>query len=298
MITRAQLEALHVAIRHETTDPRAGVFGPGSATWRLGREAVSFLGAGRAILLQLAHPFVAHAVADHSQLKTDPIGRFRRTFDGVFGMMFGDLDTAFSLSRRVHAVHAGVHGELPDGERYHANDADAVFWVHATLLDTAVRVQERVFGRFPAERKAAVYAESKRFVALFGVPASSIPPDWPAFEAYVETMLASPRLHVDAVARELASYLFAGRSARLLTAVTAELLPPRLRDDFGFASGRGERALAAATFAAARHAVPLLPPRLRFAPAYQHARRRLAGKPGPDPVAAWLERLAERLAVA
>jgi uncharacterized protein (DUF2236 family) len=79
----------------------------------------------------------------------------------------------------------------------------------------------------------------------------------------------------------------------VVRAVTAELLPPRLRDDFGL---RREPVLAAATLGAARRAIPLLPARLRYAPAYLHARRRLAGKPGPDPVAHVLERVALRVA--
>ena len=33
----------------------AGIFGPRSMTWRVDREAAIFLGAGRALLLQLAH---------------------------------------------------------------------------------------------------------------------------------------------------------------------------------------------------------------------------------------------------
>ncbi len=34
-----------------------GVFGPASLTWRVDREAAVFFGAGRALLLQLAHPW-------------------------------------------------------------------------------------------------------------------------------------------------------------------------------------------------------------------------------------------------
>jgi uncharacterized protein (DUF2236 family) len=45
-----------------------GVFGPASLTWRVDREAAVFLGAGRALLLQLAHPWVAAAIAEHSGL--------------------------------------------------------------------------------------------------------------------------------------------------------------------------------------------------------------------------------------
>jgi Uncharacterized protein conserved in bacteria len=44
-----------------------GVFGPASLTWRVDREVAVFLGAGRALLLQLAHPWVAAAIAEHSR---------------------------------------------------------------------------------------------------------------------------------------------------------------------------------------------------------------------------------------
>ena len=60
-----------------------GVFGPASLTWRVDREAAVFLGAGRALLLQLAHPWVAAAIAEHSRTFADPVARFHRTFNTV-----------------------------------------------------------------------------------------------------------------------------------------------------------------------------------------------------------------------
>ena len=74
-------------LRATTTDSRAGVFGPRSVIWRVDREAASFLGAGRALLLQLAHPWVAASIAQHSRTLADPIGRFHRTFGIVFSMV-------------------------------------------------------------------------------------------------------------------------------------------------------------------------------------------------------------------
>ena len=72
--------------------PADGVFGPGSTIWQVDREALVFLGAGRALLLQLAHPWVATAIAQHSKALSDPIGRFHRTFEIVFTLVFGSLD--------------------------------------------------------------------------------------------------------------------------------------------------------------------------------------------------------------
>ena len=54
-------------VRAAAAGPVAGVFGPHSLTWRIDREAVIFLGAGRALLLQLAHPWVSAAIAEHSR---------------------------------------------------------------------------------------------------------------------------------------------------------------------------------------------------------------------------------------
>ena len=53
----------------------------------------------RALLLQLAHPWVAAAIIDHSRTLGDPIGRFHRTFAVVFTMVFGTVDQALSAAR-------------------------------------------------------------------------------------------------------------------------------------------------------------------------------------------------------
>src|SRR3982074_1571220 len=90
-----------------------GVFGPASLTWRIDREAAVFLGAGRALLLQLAHPWVAAAIAEHSRPFAAPIGRFHRTFNTTFTMVFGTLDQALAAARRLHRRHAAVKGILP-----------------------------------------------------------------------------------------------------------------------------------------------------------------------------------------
>src|SRR5437762_1229389 len=80
IVSGALLEEQLELIRARVTSPLAGVFGPSSVTWRMNREAILFLAAGRALLLQLAHPWVAAAVADHSKALTDPVARFHRTF--------------------------------------------------------------------------------------------------------------------------------------------------------------------------------------------------------------------------
>jgi len=104
-----------------------------------------FLGAGRALLMQLAHPWVATAIADHSSALSDRIGRFHRTFEVVFTVVFGSLDQALATSRQLHQRHASIQGVVseaigshPAGSGYFANEVSALTWVHATLVDSAL----------------------------------------------------------------------------------------------------------------------------------------------------------------
>src|SRR5271163_111342 len=144
VVSEADLERELVIVRDLAAESSAGVFGPSSMMWRIDKEAAIFLGAGRALLLQLAHPWIAAAIAQHSRTLADPIGRFHRTFNSMFTMVFGTTDQALAAARRLHRRHARVSGTLAEaagpfaaGSRYEANDVSALRWVHATLIDTA-----------------------------------------------------------------------------------------------------------------------------------------------------------------
>src|SRR5205823_1498464 len=188
----------------DVPDPREGILGPRSIAWRLGGDLAVFLGGGRAALLQLAHPAVAYAVDQHSRARADVVGRFQRTFRNVFAMVFGPLDEAFAAARRVHQIHTRVHGVIPDtGAPYHANDADALRWVHATLADTVIVVREFLDG--PVADKDAYIVEQNRFAMLFGIPSDRLPRDWAEHAAYMQRMFGE--LRVAPCAREMAGFL-------------------------------------------------------------------------------------------
>src|SRR5579863_430441 len=114
VVSRSDSEALIAAIERATLDRRAGIFGPASMSWRVNREAALFLGAGRAALLQLAHPWVAAALEQHSTLMSRPIARFHHTFRIVFAMIFGSLEQAAAAARHLYTLHTNIRGELPE----------------------------------------------------------------------------------------------------------------------------------------------------------------------------------------
>jgi uncharacterized protein (DUF2236 family) len=287
-VTRAELEALIAELRASVSEPRAGIFGPGSMSWTINRESILFLGAGRAALLQLAHPWVAHGVDQHSATRVDPAGRFRRTFENVFGMLFGDLERACGVARRVHTIHERVTGRITEdvtahhaGERYLANDEAALLWVHATLLETAVKIYELVVRPLTALELEQYYEESKRFARLFGISDRVLPPDWRCFARYCDDMLASDVLGVGAPARDMAHFLFRAPHPiqrpvfEWFRIMTAALLPERLRREFGLGYGSVDRAIFRGSLRTLVAVYPRLPARARFVPAYAAALRRL-----------------------
>jgi uncharacterized protein (DUF2236 family) len=271
-----------------------GLYGPGSITWRVDREAAIFLGAGRALLLQLAHPWVGAAIAEHSRVSADPIGRFHRTFGTVFTMVFGTLHQALTTARRLHRRHAGITGALPaeagpfaDGSRYVANHIPALQWVHATLVDTALRAHDLVLPPLTEDEREQYWREAKLFGALFGIPPEALPGDWKGFAAYTDAMMDSDALKVSSAAQEIGRSLLFGANQRWrppvwYQAVTAQMLPERLRAEFGLNFGERDYAVAMRAVARIRQVCPLLPQRLRFVGPYQEAMARLAGRPAPD----------------
>jgi uncharacterized protein (DUF2236 family) len=299
-----ELERALSRLAGNVPDRRAGLFGPGSWTWTLSREGIVFLGGPRAALLQLAHPVVAQAVTQHSRATEDTFGRFLRTFEHVFAMVYGDLDSAFASARRVHSLHERVRGAMPQttgsiaaGTRYEANTPEVLLWIHATLLETTVEIYEQMLWPLSDDEKDAYYAETKRFAALFGIPDALIPPDWPAFEAYWHGMLSSPEITVSDAARRLARSLlrppdtWIGPVWDWLRAITARLMPPRQREEFGLAFGSVEQAVAESSLGALRAAWWLLPGSLRWLPAYRDAMRRLDRRAGRDPIGIVLDQI-------
>ncbi len=300
-VTRAELDDSIERLRAEVHDPRAGLYGPSSVSWLVNRELVLFLAGGRAALMQLAHPFVAYAVDHRSRARTDLLGRFQRTFQHVFAMAFGDLDGAIASARRVHEIHARVTGPLGEtappfeaGRAYAANDPSALFWVHATLVESAVVAFELLVRPLTRAEKEQYYEESRRFARLFGIPGGVMPETWTDFAAYNRRMWNTLRVAQPAI--DMGRFLLAPPSlsppplARWFERMTAGLLPEPLREQFGLPFGLRERAAFHASIHAVRAMRRAMPAKARYVPAYHDALRRLAGKPGRDPIGAWIER--------
>lgn len=263
------------------------LFSPDSVFWKVNREWIISLAGPRAVLLELAHPLIAEGVAHHSDFRRDGFGRLYRTMKTMTEITFGAGEDTRTALKHFHQCHKNVRGESQElvGRRYDANDPDLKFWVLATLIDSVLRVYELFITPVTDADKAAYYADAVRLAHVLGIPAASIPPTYPAFNLYADTMLYGGTLQVTQTAREVSDALFAprlfGRVMHEFSVVSIGLLPPHMRDAFGFQwNDTSERRLL--RFAAwSRQLRPRLPDRLCVHPkAYSEERRRIKLAPG------------------
>lgn len=225
-------------------------------------EGSLVLGGGAALLLQLAHPVVAHAVAAHSGFARDPMRRLRHTLGYVYAIALGTPEVATAAAAAVDRAHTGIPG---------ARDAEPQLWVAATLFEVGMRVHDALYSPLPDAVADEVYTVSGRLGTSLQLPAQLWPPTRAAFAEYWERML--PTLAVGEEARAVAAgILHPARGAvpcwlrvalPLGRLATAALLPDGIRDAYGLPRRpRRERAALAFVRALAR----VTPRRIRQLP--------------------------------
>ncbi|CRK61111.1 hypothetical protein [Alloactinosynnema sp. L-07] len=220
--------------------------GPHSVTWRVMADARTFLCGGRALLLQVAHPAVGAAVRDHSTFKTDPWPRLWGTVNSALRLTYGG-PRAVDEATRLRALHRDITGVDASGNRYHALDPAAYFWVHATLLDSAITAWHHFATPIPQADQHTMYEEWRALGLLLGIPTRAMPEDLPAFRTYMAEMTTrlsdNPTVHdvLTAIAGAIPPPIphlplwhpISERLGNHLTALTLGTLPPDLRDRLG-----------------------------------------------------------------
>lgn len=213
-------------------------------------EMVVLLGWGRAILMQLAHPLVAQGVSDHSLFGREAgqyVQRVRRTVGAMLTLTFGTDEEARAVAARINAIHARVEGTLqtaagiyPAGTPYSARDPELLLWVHATLIDSLPLAYEQFVGPLTEAQKDGYCAEAAAAAPLLDLPERMTPASVSALQAYMRAMTEGGAIEVTEPARRIAGLLLAppiGVAApfyRLARLATIGLLPPAIRDGYGF----------------------------------------------------------------
>jgi uncharacterized protein (DUF2236 family) len=254
----------------------ADLFPRDSVIRRVNAEPALFLVAGRALLLQLAHPAVAQGVADHSDFQSNPFRRLQGTLEATYAVVFGSEELAAAVGRRIQHIHDYVKGTS-----YRANDPVNLLWVHATLTDSALRAYTDLVEDLSVTDAAAYYREMMRVAEVFGLPVDDQPADLAAFRAYFDTMVTTlrvsdegRRLGRDVLYPSLPSGLRValGPALVLNRLVAVGTLPESLREQFGFTWDRRREQQLARVQSTASRLFALAPRPVRTAPGWLNGR--------------------------
>ena len=247
--------------------------------------------------MQIAHPLVGRAIAEHSDFQKRPIRRLLRTLDSTYDVIFGSNEESAGGARRINQAHRPVEGVLEEGvgiylagTTYSARDPDLAQWIWGTLVDSAIPVFEQFVEPLSGDFKEEYYQEAKAILGRTGGKPKDAPATYTDFAAYMEDMHQGGKLVVGKDARELAPHILlqtsplTRRAARPVARVAVGLLREPLRgqytelleQNYGFSISeeRNERYIDRVTsFSRAIH--PHLPDVVRFSPKYRKARRQM-----------------------
>ena len=255
-----------------------GLLRPGSVLRQTTREAVSVLGGGQMILLQLAHPLVAAAVADHSRFQAGPLPRIQHTIDMMHAIIFASRPQAQAALRQFHLVHASVAGRLPSaaamfpaGTAYTGHDTALKWWVLATMLHSKLVTYQRFVAPLRPAEVERFYEDGRQVALRMGIPVKLLPPTARGMQDYLNGMLAGDSLAVTPVTLSLAQaalhppvWVVPRLCAALVRFVTPGLLPESLRQAYGLEWNPGHEACLAVLSRVFRRLLPFLPAPVRY----------------------------------
>jgi uncharacterized protein (DUF2236 family) len=248
------------------------------------------LSAPAAVLMQLAHPLVAAAVAEHTNRDRSVVERAGATIGLNLAVIFGDTEQAEHAASHVRELHTAIRGQLhttvgafPAGSSYRADDPELLRWGHATIAWVALAAYERfIESLVPTERDRYV-AEMRPFGQAFGADEASLPSTCNDLRAYVSDVLENAVAIGEDGRREGREVLWPGgtfcerASARVARVLTAGLLPDAVRHGFALPWSPGRRVAFSSMAAITRLAVRTMPRSRRWWPHYRTACERAAG---------------------
>ena len=224
-----------------------GLFGSGSVAWRVHGDFTSMMiGGTAALLVQMLHPGALAGVWDHSNFQHDMLGRLKRTAQFIAATTYGSTTEAERLIDRVRRIHDRVHGVLPDGTPYDANDPELLTWVHVAEVDCFLRAYLRYKNpHLSVAEQDRYFAENRVVAARLGAP--DVPGSRAEVDAYLRDM--RPQLRFDARTRTVRDALLNQPAPSLLLRpfgdlnmrAAIDLLPPWARTMLMLHTGDGER---------------------------------------------------------
>jgi uncharacterized protein (DUF2236 family) len=124
-----------------------GLFGPGSAIWKVHGDVSGVVGGVSGLLLGALNEPVTHGTNRFSDYMRDPIKRLGFTASFVMGVTYGATPVAEKLIDTVRTMHRRVQGTMPDGRTFSATDSADIIWTGATQAYAIARAHQRFHPR-------------------------------------------------------------------------------------------------------------------------------------------------------
>jgi uncharacterized protein (DUF2236 family) len=225
------------AVAHESVID-TGLFGPESVAWRIHADPCSLVGGLRALIIQALNPLAMAAVEQHSDFRSDPWGRLRRTSEYVTTTIFGDSPSAQAAGARIRAIHRRVSGiDSVTGQPYRADDPELLLWVHAVEVHSFYYAYRCFGGRLTSADADRYVREMVASAELVGLHTEDMPQSLEELRGYLRSYR---KLCVTPAARDGLKLVLsppaplAGRVAWAIpAAATISILPRRVRDLYG-----------------------------------------------------------------
>lgn len=197
------------------------------------------------VIMQLALAPVGYGVleskVESGQVTKHPLKRFRTTFTYVSVAMLGSDDERDRYREAVNTSHRLVRSDEHSPVAYNAFDRNLQLWVAACLYYGTVDILEKLYGPLDDATADALFDYAARFGTTLQVPRELWPADRQAFARYWDdtiTTLVIPdpiREYLHALTtREHMPRVLRG-SRRFNVWITTGFLPPRLREQMGWA---------------------------------------------------------------
>jgi uncharacterized protein (DUF2236 family) len=228
---------------------------PGGAAWRVHGDVTGMIVGGiAALLLQMLHPKALAGIWDHSDFRRNMHGRLRNTARFIAVTTFGARADGKAAIARVRRIHDHVHGTLPDGTPYDANDPALLAFVHvagsAMFLAGWQRFGEPGMSAADRDRYWVEVAPMARLLGADPVPESDRAAQ-ALLTGYFAELRADSRSRTirDIILNAQPDQLRALPLQKLLMRSAIDLLPPTARRFHGLrSSGPGRPAIGAATY--------------------------------------------------
>jgi len=164
---------------------------PDSLLWKYMGDPFVLAAVGqRAAIIENMWPQLGQGVSDHSVLVSR--GDFKslreraaNTLKTIGGVVYATPEQATKFGIQVRNFHKSIKGEMPNGRRYHALDAETFYWAHVTFFELIYRASELGVIDLTRDEKEQIFEESKHWWSMYGVDDRAQPETYADYEKYI-----------------------------------------------------------------------------------------------------------------